>query len=138
MFEMLWSLVEIPERKSRVRGDSVPRLFDVRRVPARYHQVLPLSIVKRYRCVVLGASRNALTVGVIECDNTALLDFLQILTGTTVFPVLVDPKLMHLLIKRLERYQHFHYHSYQAYYALQLPSQVRLLLRFKGRTREVP
>src|SRR5579885_1745327 len=136
MFEMLWSLVEIQEREKRVRGDSVPRLSDVRRVPVRYHRVLPLSVVKRYRCVVLGASRNALTVGIIECDNTALLDFLQVLTGTTVFPVLVEPKVMSLLIKRLERSQHIRYRSRQAYYALQLPAQVRLILDFRGRVRE--
>lgn len=140
MFKMLWSLVEIQERKDRGRGDPVPRISDVRRVPVRYHRVLPLSVVKRYRCVVLGASRHALTVGVIECENTALLDFLQVLTGATVFPVLVDPKLMRLLIKRLERSQHFRHHSYQAYYALQLPSQVRLILHFNfnGRTGEAP
>ena len=136
MFEMLYSLVDLQERKSRVSGDPVPRLYDVRRVPVRYHRVLPLSVVRRYRCVVLGASRNALTVGITESHNTALLDFLHMLTGATIFPVLVEPKLMCLLIKRIERSQHFHYLHWQAYYALQLPSQVRLILDLKKRVRE--
>lgn len=136
MCKMLGSLVHIQESKSRMYGNPVPRLSDVRRVPARYHRVLPLSIIKRYQCVVLGASRNALTVGIIECENTVLLAFLQALTGATVFPVLVDAKLMSLLITRLERSQHFRHLYWQAYYTLQLPSQVRLILSFKSRAEE--
>lgn len=134
MFETLASPGGVQESRSSVCDNPIPRLSDVRRVPVRYQQVLPLSVIKRYRCVVLGASRNALTVGVIEGDNTALLDFLRVLTGATVFPVLVEPKLMCLLIKRVERFKHFRYHSYQAYFALQLPSQVRLILDCRGKS----
>lgn len=112
----------------------VPQFCDIRRVPVRYQQILPLSIVKRYQCVVLGASRKSLTVGITHQDSHALLDYLQVLTRTTVFPVLIDPKRMHLLILRVERYQRIQCLSPQAHSALQLPSQVRLILNYKRRT----
>lgn len=116
-----------------MRGDPLPRFYDVRRVPVRYHQILELAVIKRHQCVVLGASRNILTVGITRCDNNTLLDFLQILTGAAIFPVLIDPKRMGLLIARLERYRRLSQRSSRIDCALQLPAQVRLILRFKER-----
>jgi hypothetical protein len=121
------------ERVPRVRGAFIPRLNDVRRVPVRYQRVLPLPIIKRYQCVVLGGSANTLTVGITERENEALLDLLQVLTGATIFPVLVEPGRMRLLIARIERYQCFHKRYSRAYYTLQLPAHVRLMLAFRER-----
>lgn len=115
----------------RVRGNLIPRLNDVRRVPVRYHRILPLSVIKRYQCVVLGRSANTLTVGITEQEDEAILNLLQILTGATIFPVLVEPGRMRLLITRIERYQCFRRRSSKAYYTQQLPAYVRLMLAFR-------
>jgi hypothetical protein len=87
-------------------------------------------VIKRYQCVVVGKSARNLTVGIPEdeCEQADLLDFLQTLTGAAIFPVLVEPRRMHLLITRMERYQHFRRRYSQAYYVLQLPAQVRAVL----------
>lgn len=131
MFKVAYVPVDTKKgRTERVHGGVIPRLNDVRRVPVRYQRVLPLSVIKRYQCVVLGGSANILTVGITERDNEALLDLLQVLTGATIFPVLVEPKRMHLLIARMERYQRFQKRRSQAYYALHMPAVVRLLLAF--------
>lgn len=131
MFKVSYVPVDTKKAKAeRVRGDLIPRLNDVRRVPVRYHRVLPLSVIKRYQCVVLGGSANILTVGITERENEALLDLLQVLTGATIFPVLVEPKRMHLLIARIERYQRFQKRHSRAYYALHLPALVRMMLAF--------
>lgn len=98
----------------------------------RYHRVLPLPVMKRYRCVVVGRSARNLTVGIPEDEReqTDLLDFLQTLTGAAIFPVLVEPRRMHLLLTRMERYQLFRRRYSRAYYVLQLPAQVRAVLAF--------
>lgn len=132
MLESSYVFVDMNYGDERVRGNLIPRLNDVRRVPVRYHRVLPLPVVKRYQCVVLGASSKILTVGITERGNEALLDCLQILTGTAIFPVLVEPRRMRLLIARIELYQRFRKRYSRAYYVLQMPSQVRLILDFKG------
>lgn len=112
-------------------GEFIPRLYDVRRVPVRYHQALPLSVARRHQCVVLGASRRTLTVGITTCNSDALLIYLQVLTGATLFPVMVEPERMRLLIARVERNRRFHYLYNQTSYALLLASHARLLLAFK-------
>jgi len=113
-----------------VRGNLIPRLNDVRRVSDRYHRVLPLPVIKRYQCIVVGKSARNLTIGIPEGEReqTDLLAFLQTLTGAAIFPVLVEPRRMHLLITRMERYQHFRRRYSRAYYVLQLPAQVRAVL----------
>lgn len=134
MLEIVYFSVDIQESAERMHRNLVPRLYDIRRVPVRYQQILPLSVVRRYQCVVIGASRKGLTVGITNRNSHALLDYLQVLTRTTVFPVLIDPKRMHLLIIRIERFQRIHCFSPRAHSALQLPSQVRLILNFQRRT----
>lgn len=116
-----------------VRGNLIPKFSDVRRVPVRYHRVLPLAVSKRYQCVVLGASAHALTVGITERESEALLDFLHVLTGASIFPVLVEPRRMHLLISRIERYQRLYEQCCYPYYNIWQIAQVRLILAFKER-----
>ncbi len=121
-------------RTGRVQSELVPKFCDVRRVPLVYAQVLPLAITRRYQCIVLGASRNILTVGITGNVDSALLDFLQVVTGATaIFPVLIDAQRMRLLITRLEHGQQFRRLYSRAYYTRQLPSQVRLIQAYHER-----
>jgi hypothetical protein len=115
-----------------VRGKLIPHLYEVRRAPVRYHHMLPLPIIKRYQCVVLGASLNNLTVGIIAGENEELLNFLQLLTGTSIFPVLIEPGRMRLLIRRIDRYQRYCQLFGRSYYILLLPAQVHLMQIFMG------
>lgn len=119
----------------RRRSDFWPRLHDVRRVPVRYQRTLPWQVVKYHQCVVVGAASRALTVGVSEHKDEQWLSFLQALTGTAIFPVLVKPERMRLLIARIERYQRFRQRYSRAYYVLQLPFQMRQLLLLQERQR---
>ena len=109
----------------------LPRLYDVRRVPVQYQKLLPLQVIKSHQCVVLGATAHTLTVGVIERKDERWLRYLQMLTGTAIFPVLVEPERMRLLIIRVERYQRFRQRYSQAYYTQQLPSQMRQFLSLR-------
>lgn len=125
--------VNIQGSADTVHSDLIPRLYDVRRVPVCYHRALPLPVVKRYQCVVLGASARALTVGITQPESEALLDYLRALTGATIFPVLVEPRRMRLLIARIERHQRFSEKYRLACYGSQQATQVRLILAFRER-----
>jgi len=74
-----------------------------------------------------------LTIGFVERKDKRLLDFLQVLTGAKIFPVLVEPARMRLIIARMERSQRFQQRYSRSYYVLSLPAEVRLLLRFQER-----
>lgn len=131
---------DVLSRKGRAEcsgGKVIPRLEDVRRVSERYHHALPLPVIKQQQCLVLGAEAQVLTVGITERENEALLAGLHMLTGMAIFPVLIEPRRMHLLIRRLERQHRFRQRSSRVSYGLQLPSQVRLLLAFPGFRRRV-
>lgn len=128
MIEASSLLAGTKSRSEYARGSFLPLLQDIRRVPARYHGTLPLPMIKSHQCVVLGAAAHTLTIGVVERKDERWLIFLQALTGTAIFPVLVEPERMRLLIARVERYQRFRQRYSRAYYVLQLPYQVRQLL----------
>ncbi len=81
----------------------IPRFDTVRRVPPRYRYVLPLDIIKRHRCLVLGSAHGVLTVAVTDTENRSLIDTLEKLTGHRIFTVLIEPTRMQMLIERLER-----------------------------------
>jgi hypothetical protein len=89
-----------------VSGDIIPRLVCLRRVPTRYQHVLPLSIMKTYQCIVVGGESGSLTVAITNRKNVALLNALGALVGRPIFPVLIDPDHLHLLIRRIERAEH--------------------------------
>jgi len=59
--------------------------------------------MKQYQCVVIGAAKGEFTVAIVECHNPYILEFLSRITRRAIFPVLVDPIKMRLLIQRLER-----------------------------------
>ena len=84
---------------------SIPQLRDIRRVRARYCDMLPLSIMKQYRCAVIGAARGVLTVAVTTPYHPQLVELLARFTGYVIFPVCVQPARMDLLLRRVERWQ---------------------------------
>lgn len=86
-------------------SESIPYLRDIRHVRARYDTMLPLSIMKRYRCAVIGAARGVLTVAVTLPSHPQLIEMLARYTGSFIFPVCVQPARMDLLLRRVERRQ---------------------------------
>jgi type II secretion system (T2SS) protein E len=90
-----------------VLGKPIPQLSVLRRVPMRYRRILPLTIVKQYQCVVVGAAQSKLTVAISDWQNIAVIESLSRYTGQTIFPVLIDPKRMNLLIQRIERFEYY-------------------------------
>lgn len=88
---------------NNVRGSLIPQLCVLRRVPMRYRQFLPLPIVKRFQCIVLGSAQGVLTVAITDPQNTLAIESLRRITGQAIFPVLIDPDRMRLLIRRIER-----------------------------------
>jgi MshEN domain len=93
----------LKELVDNVRGSLIPQFSDLRRVPARYRQVLPWPIMKRYQCLVVGSEPGILTVAITVRHNTSMLEALQKFTGQAIFPVLIDPGRMRLLLLRMER-----------------------------------
>jgi hypothetical protein len=89
-----------------VRGNLIPKLTDLRRVPVRYYHVLPLAILKKYHCIVIGSAPGVLTVAFTDRHNTKAIEFLKNFTGQSIFPVLIDPARMKLLLYRVERHEY--------------------------------
>jgi hypothetical protein len=99
----------LQERVYDIRGEVIPRLEAIRRVPVRYQRILPLWIMKRYRCAVIGGAPGALTLAVTDRESVWILETLRELTGCVIFVVLVDAGKMDLLIRRVERANHYRY-----------------------------
>ena len=88
-----------------VRGNLIPQLYVLRRVPTRYRRMLPLTIMKRFQCIVVGSAQGVLTVAITDRQDTSVIESLRSITGQAIFPVLIDPARMRLLIQRVERYE---------------------------------
>ena len=84
-------------------GKPIPQLGELRRAPLRYRHILPLTIMKRYQCIVVGAAQGKLTIAITDTRNMEVLEVLSSYTGRTIFPVLIDPKRMRLLLQRIEQ-----------------------------------
>ena len=95
---------EMKEMAGRKRDTNIPQFSNLRRVPGRYRHFLPLHVMKQYQCVVVGDARGVLTVAISDQQDISVLDTLSKLTGRTIFPVLVSPVRMRLLIQRIENY----------------------------------
>lgn len=87
----------------KVRGNLIPQLFVLRRVPMRYYRVLPLTVMKQFQCIVVGSAPGVLTVAITNRENTLVIESLKKFTGQSIFPVLINPTKMRLLIQRIER-----------------------------------
>ena len=88
---------------NNVRGSLIPQLYVLRRVPIRYRQFLPLTVMKRFQCIVVGSAQGVLTVAITDPQNTSAIESLRRITGQAIFPVLIDSNRMRLLIQRIER-----------------------------------
>ncbi|MGZ3623406.1 MAG: GspE/PulE/PilB domain-containing protein [Ktedonobacteraceae bacterium] len=93
----------IQDSAEQVRGNLIPRLFVLRRVQMRYYHTLPLSIMKKFQCIVVGSAPGVLTVAITNRQNTTAIEYLKNLTGLSIFPVLIDPTNLRLLIHRIAR-----------------------------------
>jgi len=82
-----------------------PRFNTLRWVPLRYRRILPLEVMKRYLCIVVGATQGELTVAFAAQPNKSVIEALKKLTGHKIFPVLVAPDKIRLLIHRIESYE---------------------------------
>ena len=98
-------------------GDEVPRLKTLRWIPTQYRQTLSLNVIKQYQCLVVGAERGVLTVAITDAQDRLVIETLSTLTGQRIFPVLVDPVRMRLLIRRMERYERRRGSSGHPYYS---------------------
>jgi len=90
-----------------VRGNLIPQLYVLRRVPMRYSRILPLTIMKRFQCIVVGSAQGVLTVAITDRQNISVIESLRRITGQAIFPVLIDPTRMRLLIQRIERNEQY-------------------------------
>ncbi len=90
-----------------VRGSQIPHLPVIRHVPMRYHRILPLTVMKRFQCIVVGSAQGVLTVAITDRQNTSIIESLRRYTGQAIFPVLIDPGRMRLLLQRIERYEQY-------------------------------
>ncbi|WP_126625980.1 hypothetical protein [Dictyobacter alpinus] len=80
-----------------------PRLAPPRRVPARYRSLLPLNLMLRYQCIVVGRSRGVLTVAIVNSGGLHIFPYIGHLTGCRVFPVIIDASSMRTLLRRVEQ-----------------------------------
>ena len=79
-----------------------PRFDSLRWVPVRYRRILPLSVMKRYQCIVIGAAQGRLTVAMTDPVDLSIIELLQQVTKRTIFPVLIAPERMRQLLQHLE------------------------------------
>jgi Type II secretion system (T2SS), protein E, N-terminal domain len=127
----------MPDRKRKelvndvLQDVMIPRLWTLRRVSGPYRYLLPVAVMKRYQCVVVGGEGSILTVAITRPKDTCIFKAISALTGCTVFPVLVDPARMRLLLRRIERLEYAYYASMNNlsfYYALQQRSMLLFLI----------
>lgn len=104
------------ERALIVNGSQFLHYDSVRWIPLHYRRFLPLRVMKRYRCIVVGSARGVLTVVFDEQPHPTVLAGLRRLTGQTIFPVLIRPKRMNLLLQRAEFCQRYRLSRYYHYY----------------------
>ena len=106
----------VQERALIVDGSQFLHYDSVRWISLPYRRLLPLRVMKRYHCIVVGSAHGVLTVAFDERPHPIVLTGLRRLTGQAIFPVLVRPKLMNLLLQRAESCQRYgvlrYYYSY--------------------------
>lgn len=113
---------------SSVKNFQMPRFDTVRWVPLRFRSLLPLEVMEQYHCVVVGASNDVLTVAFTDEKNAYVIEGLRKLTGQNIFPVLINPVRMRLLLKRIASYQQNKRSSWRSCYVNQ--QLIRSMLTF--------
>jgi hypothetical protein len=91
------------EMEYRIHEGPPPNFKSIRRVPTRCEHMLPLSLMLRYQCIVVGTARDALTLAISDERQGQPIETLERLMGCAIFTVLVDSVRMRLLLARLER-----------------------------------
>lgn len=110
----------------------IPRFDTIRRVPSRYHRIFPLELMKDYQFTVVGAAGNTLTIAISDQQPGPVLESLNKLTGRAVFPVLVEPARLRLLIERIERCEQRKYYQLRSHpyylHGIQLQSIIQFFV----------
>ena len=97
------SVRTVTTRGKEENREYIPRLYTLRRIDPRYRYVLPIHIMKRYRCIVVGGKRGMLTVALTGGGYSEhVAAYLRRKTGCAIFPVLIEPERMRLLLQRAE------------------------------------
>ncbi len=99
-----------------VNSSQILHYDSMRWIPLYYRRLLPLQVMKRYHCIAVGSEGGVLTVAFDERPHPKLLDGLRRLTGQIIFPVLVHPKRMRLLLQRADFCNSYRVSSFQHYY----------------------
>jgi hypothetical protein len=86
-----------------IQQGPLPNFKSIRRVPSRCQHVLPLHLMLRYQCIVVGTARDTLTLAIADERQRQSIEDLERLLGRSIFTVLVDASRMQLLLSRLER-----------------------------------
>ena len=115
------------EMACSVNGYQMPRFDSVRRVPKHFRGLLPLEVMKRYHCVVLGSDYGVLTVAFTGEQSAYVIEKLKKLTGRDIFPVLVNPIRMRLLLQRVEYCQQYKVLSRRPCYLYRRPIRSMLI-----------
>ncbi len=90
------------DKERKENWESIPRLYALRRIDPRYRHVLPVHIMKRYRCIVVGGKRGMLTVALAGKNSEHIITYLHQQTGCSIFPVSIEPERLRLLLQRAE------------------------------------
>jgi hypothetical protein len=108
----------------------IPRFDTIRRVLSPYQRIFPLALMKEYQFVVIGAAGNTLTIAISDQQSRLVIESLNKLTGRAVFPVLVEPALLRLLLERIERCERRKYYQMRGrpyyLYSVQLQSIIQV------------
>jgi len=108
----------------------------MRRVPSRYHRILPLELMKDYQFIVVGVAPGTLTVAITNQQQEFIIDSLKKLTGRSIFTVFVNPARMRLLIDRIERCERRKYRNLlgRPYYLHRIQLQAIIGFLVAGKT----
>ena len=105
----------VSNRKGR-HHQHMPRFDRVRWVSIRFRGLLSLKVMQHYQCIVVGGTQKTLTVAFTKRQNTSILAGLKKLTGKDIFPVLIRPQRMRLLLARATIWQPENRRMFGQYY----------------------
>jgi len=131
MLSLVKAVKEIVRNEGNHHGrhsQQLPRFDRVRWVPKRFKGMLPLEVMQRYQCIVVGGTQRKLTVAFASRQNAYVLAGLKKITGKEIFPVLMSPARLRRLLARAAAWQPQH-DSFSAHYYVHRPF-IRALLRF--------
>ena len=108
--------INVKESTLLVNSYQPPRFDTVRHVPLRYREMLPMQVMRQCRCIVVGSGRGVLTVAFDEQPGIHVINGISRLTGQAIFPVLIRPARMNLLLQRIEFWHSCHVSRNHRYY----------------------